>query len=183
MNEADGAGGVDGVLDTTGLHPLYLLRPPLLAWRVAAGVLGAVTGSTVFRLLDDPRDTGAWGFALVLLAAVVALLVLRRRFPAAVLVAAEGVRLRTGWRFGPLVPWSQVADVRPAGRWDEEPSIRLPQGGHLRRRSLAGMPEEDVHRLAAALRRSARSPSATGPCSAGPATPPPAPPRSSPPAS
>ncbi|WP_328296038.1 hypothetical protein OG218_25655 [Kineococcus sp. NBC_00420] len=177
------AGGTSRALDTTGLQPLYLLRPPLLAWRVLAGVLGALTGSTVFRLLDDPRDPGVQGVAIALLAVVAAVLVLRRRFPAAVLVAAEGVRLRTGWRFGPLVPWSQVADVRPAGRWDEEPSIRLPQGGHLRRRSLAGMPDEDVQRLAAALRSSLRVPSGTGPCSAGRATPPPVPPPSSHPAS
>ncbi|GAA0306559.1 hypothetical protein [Kineococcus aurantiacus] len=73
--------------------------------------------------------------------------------PPAVAFTAEGVRIRSSLRFGPLVAWSEVVDVRVRGRWDEEPSIRLPVQGHLRRWSLRGMPEEDVRRLAEAFTR------------------------------
>ena len=76
--------------------------------------------------------------------------------PSAIAFSADGVRIRSFLRFGPLVPWSEVMEVEVAGRWDDEPSIRLPIEGYVRRRSLRGMPDEDVKRLASAFARSRR---------------------------
>ncbi|NAZ80481.1 hypothetical protein GTR02_01435 [Kineococcus sp. R8] len=140
-------------LDLSGLKPIYVLQTSSSLRRVVIGCFVAVTGSSIPRILDDWPVVAEVVVDLVpaLFGAVlVGLLVFR---PPAIALLGHGVRLRTFVRFGPLVAWSEVADVKVRGRWDDEPSIRLPLEGHLRRRSLRGMPDEGVQRLTVALAR------------------------------
>lgn len=141
-------------MDLTGVEPLYVLRSSSTLRRLAMGCFAAITGSAVFRVVEDRHDLADVVLDLVpvVTGAVLVLILLTR--PPAIAFTADGVRIRSFLRFGPLVSWSEVVEVRVRGRWDDEPSIRLPLEGYLRRRSLRGMPEEDVQLLAEALTRS-----------------------------
>lgn len=140
-------------VDLTGMKPVYVLRSASTLRRLITGCFSVITGSAIFRVIEDRRDLGDVVLDLVpvLIGAVLVLLLLIR--PPAIAFTADGVRIRSFLRFGPLVRWSEVVEVRVRGRWDDESSIRLPLEGHLRRRSLRGMPEEDVQRLAEAFTR------------------------------
>ncbi|MBB2903322.1 hypothetical protein FHR75_004164 [Kineococcus radiotolerans] len=141
-------------MDSTGVEPDYVLRSSSLFRRLVTGCFAATTGSATFRVWEGRHDLAGvvLGLVLVLIGAVLVLILLTR--PSAIAFSADGVRIRSFLRFGPLVPWSEVVEVEVAGRWDDEPSIRLPIEGYVRRRSLRGMPEEDVRRLAGAFARS-----------------------------
>jgi hypothetical protein len=137
--------------------PVHVLRSSTVFRRMITGCAAVTTGSGVPRVIADRHDLAdvAVDLVPVLVSAVLVLLLVTR--PPAVAFTGEGVRIRSSLRFGPLVPWSEVVDVRVRGRWDDEPSIRLPIGGHLRRQSLRGMPDEDVQRLADVFARRHRS--------------------------
>ncbi|MBB2903098.1 hypothetical protein FHR75_003940 [Kineococcus radiotolerans] len=139
------------------MKPLYVLRSSSPFRRVVTGCFAAVTGSAIFRVWEGRHDLAGVVLDLVpvLIGAVLVLILFTR--PSAIAFTAEGVRIRSFLWFGPLVAWSEVVEVKVAGRWDDEPSIRLPIEGYVRRRSLRGMPEEDVQRVAEAFARLRRS--------------------------
>ena len=141
-------------VDLTGVEPVYVLRSSSLFRRLVTGCFAATTGSALFRVWEGRHDLAGVVLDLVpVLIGAVLVLILLTRLPA-IAFTTEGVRIRSFLRFGPLVPWPEVVEVKVRGRWDDEPSIRLPIEGHVRRRSLRGMPEEDVRRLAGAFARS-----------------------------
>ena len=141
-------------MGSTVVEPVYVLRSSSLFRRLVTGCYAATTGSTIFRVWEGRHDLASVVLNLVpvLIGAVLVLILLTR--PSAIAFSADGVRIRSFLRFGLLVPWSEVVEVEVTGRWDDEPSIRLPIEGYVHRRSLRGMPEEDVRRLVGAFARS-----------------------------
>lgn len=141
-------------IDLTGVKPVYALRISSTLRRFITGCSAAIIGSAIARAIQDRHDLVdvLWNLAPAVVGSILVLVLVVR--PPAIAFSTRGVRIRSFLRFGPLVAWSEVVDIRVRGRWDEESSIRLPIQGHLRRRSLRGMPEEDARRLADVFARS-----------------------------